>query len=395
MKKLLLPLLLLPTLLFAQIATPINTAPPASDEFTIMGKIGHYSTPAKAYLLYQYGATKVIDSSQMSNGDFSFNGRILYPGSALLVLDHDGKGIASIIAAQNLGKGSMDMLNFYVDKGIVMVDATDSVAKAKITGSSINTESDDLKNSLAPIQKSAVALSAELNTAPSEKRNDPAFTNAINARGKALQDQQKKILTDFISTHTNSFLSIILIHELGPHADDPRQLEKLFNGLSPALKDSEPGKITISDILKAEVTGIGAIAPDFTQNDVNGTPVTLSSFRGKYVLIDFWASWCGPCRQENPNLVRTYKKYKDKNFAVIGVSLDRPEGRTDWLNAIKNDGLAWTQVSDLNFWSNKVAVQYFISEIPSNFLIDPKGKIIARNLRGEDLDRELAKDLAN
>jgi len=388
MKKFLLPLLLLPTLLFAQAPAP------ASEIFTIMGKVGHLNAPAKAYLLYQFGATKVIDSSQVANGEFSFNGHILYPESALLVMDHEGKGIARIIATLNAG-GTTDALNFYADKGLVMIDGKDSVATAKITGSSLNTESDELKISLMPIQKSAIALSAEMNTASVEKRSDPTFMNSIQARSKALQDQQKKTLFDFVSTHPNSYLSLIIINQLGPHTDDPKQLEKLMNGLAKAIQDSEPGKVTRHAIDQAEITGIGAIAPDFTQNDVNGVPVTLSSFRGKYVLIDFWASWCGPCRQENPNLVKTYKKYKDKNFTVIGVSLDRPEGRNDWLKAIRSDGLTWTQVSDLNFWSNKVAVQYFISEIPSNFLIDPKGKIIARNLRGDDLDRELAKNLAN
>ena len=134
---------------------------------------------------------------------------------------------------------------------------------------------------------------------------------------------------------------------------------------------------------------LGAIAPDFTQDDVNGTPVSLSSFKGKYVLIDFWASWCGPCRAENPNVVKAYNKFKSKNFTIIGVSLDKPEGKADWLAAIKNDGLAWTQVSDLKFWSNEVALQYAVQSIPHNFLLDPTGKIIAKDLRGNDLDKKL------
>jgi thiol-disulfide isomerase/thioredoxin len=131
------------------------------------------------------------------------------------------------------------------------------------------------------------------------------------------------------------------------------------------------------------------MAPDFTQADVNGVPVKLSSFRGKYVLIDFWASWCGPCRQENPNVVRVYNKYKEKNFTIIGVSLDKQSGRADWLAAIKNDGLNWTQVSDLKFWSNQAAALYYVSSIPANFLVDPNGKIVAKNLRGDDLESKL------
>jgi peroxiredoxin len=135
------------------------------------------------------------------------------------------------------------------------------------------------------------------------------------------------------------------------------------------------------------------MAPDFEQPDTSGHPVRLSSFRGKYVLLDFWASWCGPCRQENPNIVKVYNEYKNKNFTIIGISLDKREGAFAWLNAIKSDHLTWTQLSDLKFWNNAVAQLYFVQSIPKNFLIDPTGKIIAQDLRGDDLEDELKKVL--
>jgi len=129
---------------------------------------------------------------------------------------------------------------------------------------------------------------------------------------------------------------------------------------------------------------------DFTQNDTLGKPVTLSSLRGKYLLVDFWASWCGPCRAENPNVVKAFNKYKEKGFHIIGVSLDNPGQMEKWMKAIHDDGLIWTQVSDLKGWKNEVAIQYGIQAIPQNFLLDPEGKIIAKNLRGEELDSKLA-----
>lgn len=132
---------------------------------------------------------------------------------------------------------------------------------------------------------------------------------------------------------------------------------------------------------------MGKTIPDFEQADPNGKMVNIKSFRGKYVLIDFWASWCGPCRGENPNVVAAFNKYKNKNFTVLGISLDK--SKDAWLAAVEKDGLTWTQLSDLKFWSNAVAQQFGIQSIPQNFLIDPNGVVIGKNLRGEALEAKL------
>lgn len=173
--------------------------------------------------------------------------------------------------------------------------------------------------------------------------------------------------------------------------ENPDLVEKSFAGFTPEVKSSFYGRFLEARIADSKIGRIGSPALEFTQNDPTGTPVSLSSFRGKYVLIDFWASWCGPCRQENPNVVLAHDRFKNKNFTVLGVSLDN--NKEKWLKAIKDDKLDWTQVSDLKYWQNEVALQYKIQSIPQNLLIDPNGIIIGKNLRGEELQSKLCEVL--
>ncbi len=369
---------------------PFGAAAQTGGSFTIKGKVGNLNPPARAYLFYQLGADKVLDSATITNGNFEITGNIFNPVNAGIVIDHKGVGMANL-ATQSSATAQPDALSLYLDKGAIQVTSvTDSVKKAEITGSLINDDNKRLMTQLAGVTARVQSIYAEANAAPQAKQQEPGFQSGMQVRFKALQAEQEGILKTFVRSNPNSYLSLLALSSLGGPSADPAVLEPLFNSLSQNLRDLDQARQLYTSIQALKATAIGVQAPDFTQNDVNGLPVKLSSFKGRYVLIDFWASWCPPCRQENPNVVKAYTKYKGKKFTVLGVSLDRPGAKQDWLNAIKADGLNWTQVSDLQYWNNAAAALYFVRSIPQNFLIDPNGKIIAKNLRGQELEDKLA-----
>jgi thiol-disulfide isomerase/thioredoxin len=263
-----------------------------------------------------------------------------------------------------------------------MSGSVDNLTGLKTMGSSSNDDFTTFQTEFTPYFQELNAIVAKGNT-PAGMAIRDSLTRVI----KQVSDSIFQALDQFIKQRPNSYVSPFVLVVVNQLTEDVTAQDRRLHSLSPAVQKGYYAQYLEKSLDEARVGALGTDAMDFTQNDTAGRAVTLSSFKGKYVLVDFWASWCGPCRMENPNVVATYQKFKSKNFTVLGVSLDK--ARDPWLKAIKDDGLAWTQVSDLKFWYNDVAVKYHIQQIPQNFLIDPNGKIVGRNLRGPDLQEKL------
>lgn len=338
--------------------------------FTIKGNIKGLADGTEIGLYVDDVNSEPIASAKADKGSFTLKGKVTEPYIHLLTYGD-----------------KTQRLTLFLDNSNVTVNGlVEAIGNAEVKGSPSHADFAAFNTEFSPLFERLTAIVKDINAGKPDANG--AMRKEYESLLAAIQDKTDKFINARPSSYVSPFAAMIAT-QLKPEV---AVTEKRYNALSPQVQKGYFGNLLAKNIADTKVGGIGTEAVEFVQNDTSGAPVALSSFRGKYVLIDFWASWCRPCRIENPTVVKAYNQYRSKNFTVLGVSLDR--AKDPWIKAIADDNLTWTHVSDLKFWANEVAQKYKVESIPQNFLLDPNGKIIAKNLRGEDLLRTL-KQLLN
>lgn len=356
-------LLILPALMLSCTTTGKKAKP-----FTLKGEITAYESGWIHMLKREKGQFITLDSTMVETGVFTFTGQLEQPLLVYLRLE-----------------GQQNYVTFFLEPGDINLSVSvDDLGNPAVTGSKsqevYQTFQDDMKSYDRKLSK---IYSDYLEA---QKDENQALMDELKQQYDSTDQEKNAYIVRYIKDNSNSVVSaFIALRNL--YMLELSDLEGIVAGFDPGILESSYGIDLNERLTKLRNVQIGKQAPDFTMNDSIGNPVALSSLSGKYLLIDFWASWCGPCRRENPNVVAAYQKYHAHGFDILGVSLDN--SRDNWIKAIHDDNLTWHHVSDLAGWGNEAAALYAVNSIPSSVLLDPNGVIIARNLREEALHEKL------
>lgn len=378
--------------LFSYLATGQETVKPTPN-LMLKVDVSSIQKPVEKIFLTYYNyanSQRFTDSALVSNGKVAeFEMKLDEPVLSQLRVVYVKSSDTAKVQMINYAR---DIFSVYLEEGKISVIANDSIGNSTVIGSGTHADYIDLRKKVSAYDPAFKALNEAYMVA--RKAKDTPAMDKLELSMDSLDNIVKEnIYLPYLTSPVNkTAVAIYALNQYAGYAIEASKTEPLYNQLPENIRNLPSAKMMKDRIDKAKKTDIGQYAIPFSQKDTAGIEVSLSSFKGKYVLIDFWASWCGPCRQENPNVVNAFQKYKENDFTVLGISLDQPNAKDKWLKAIYDDQLTWTHLSDLKFWNNEVAKAYGIQAIPQNYLLDKEGKIIGKNLRGEALQTTL-KDL--
>lgn len=349
-----------------------------TDGYFIQGSLDQAKNNSLVQLIRTEGRkTSVFDSTRITDKTFEFKGNIENPEMYFLTIE----GI----------QGSLPVI-LENDK-INLTIYTDSIFASSIKGGVENDYFNEYQKFITGIRHKNNKISEAFNTAREEQ--DTAKISSLREAYSNLIKENETYDIEFVTKNPKALLSaLILERSILTKKIEIEKAKELFNNLDEKVKTSRAGKVISENILANENTAIGSVVPNFSAPNPDGKTIALNDIKGKITLIDFWAAWCGPCRKENPNVVKVYEKFHEKGLEIIGISLDgaprQKEPKQAWLDAIKKDNLTWYQVSNLQYFNDPIAKQFNIKSIPATLLIDAEGKIIAKNLRGKALEDKIA-----
>lgn len=342
--------------------------------FAITGNIAGLNN-SDVYFMHKANDVRVTDTVKVHSDKFTYSGKADEPSMFYLDIIHGG---------------NRERVEIFVENASIKISGKlDSLDALKISGSKVHDEYEQYEKYLSAYTSKLDSIS-ELYDAKEKVKDEKAMAE-LDKSYDDKEQQKNAAVKKYIAAHSSSYVSAYAAAVNFTIKPELEELKSVYGSLDSIRKQTQNGKVLRDAIDAAQRTAMGAVAPDFSMKDTSDRVIALSSFKGKVTLLDFWAAWCGPCRKENPNIVKAYNKFHEKGLQIFAVSLDKDAEK--WKKAIVKDSLNWTQVSDLKYWNSEAASLYGVRAIPANFLLDKDGKIIARNLHGDELEKKLTEVL--